>query len=305
MKMEWWEQMNKYSYLLNPLNAISKSINRSICPVYIFFEPLSIKNKWYKSIKRTQLDSRNPLFMDRQKEIKEYFNKSNLNLAVYYLKNGWPNSNRFKHYYIKSFEGKTGPDKLKNAYDSIGFAYTLRLMLAYERYSMICDYLDCMISDSNKNLDQFDVLDYGCGVSDIGLLFSLFGSKVTIADLDNDRFNFVIWRFHRRGYNPQVIRISSTEIYPELPESKFDLIIATELFEHVRDPMKLLSNFTKSLKRGGYLFDSMGGRFERDDRPHHLNEAFKIGQSRRYREYYENNYLQLSPNDLPYLFKRI
>ena len=178
-------------------------------------------------------------------------------------------------------------------------------MLAYERYSLITDYLDFVIKNSGKTLGGFKVLDYGCGVSDVGLLFASFGAKVTICDLDNSRFDFTISRFTKRGLNPKTIRVTNTEVYPELPESEFDLIIVTELFEHVRDPLKLLNSLTKALKGSGYLFDSMGGKFERDDRPHHLKEAFKIGNSKEYKEYYDIHYIHLSPKKgLNYLFKK-
>lgn len=269
------------------------------------FDPATIKNKWYKEIKKTQLDESKPIFLDRQSEIKEFFNVSNFYLLRHYLKYGFPNTNKFKEHYLQAFYGNTEPNKLKKAYDSCSFDYALRLMLAYERYSMVTDYLDFMIKDSGKNLSEFEIMDYGCGVSDIGLLFSSFRAEVTICDLDNKSFDFTLWRFKKRGGNPKTIRVTDTELYPELPESKFDLIVATELFEHVRNPLELLKNFTKALKSGGYLFDSMGGNFERDDRPHHLKEAFEIGQSKEYTEFYGNHYIHLLPQkELRYLFKK-
>lgn len=270
----------------------------------LLFDPATIKNKWYKEIKKTQLTKNKPLYLDRQSEIEEYFNVDFLYLIRHYFKYGFPNTDRFKEHYLQAFYGNTDPNKLKNAYDSCSFDYTLRLMLAYERYSMITDYLDFIIEDSGHNLTDFNVLDYGCGVSDIGLFFASFGAMVTICDLDNIRFDFTVWRFKRRGYNPKTIRITDTEIYPELPEAEFDLIIATELFEHVRDPLTLLQNFTKALKRGGYLFDSMGGNFERDDRPHHLREAFKIGQSKEFQEFYSEHYIHVFPKKIRFLFKK-
>ena len=273
----------------------------------LLLDPPTIRNKYYGEIKKTQIDKSIPLFLDRQHEIREFFNISSFYLLKYYSKYGFPNTDRFKEYYISNFfEGNTTSDKLKQAYDSACFPYTLRLMLAYERYSIITDYLDFMIKDSCKNLNEFNVLDYGCGVSDIGLLFASFGAEVTICDLDNKRFDFTVWRFKKRGFNPEKMRVTDTEVYPELPESKFDLILATEIFEHVRNPFKLLKSFTKSLKDGGYLFDSMGGKFERDDRSHHLKESFKIGNSKEYKEYYNAHYIHLSPQKgLNYLFKKL
>ena len=272
---------------------------------HLFFDPSTIKNKWYREIKRTQISEVKPLFLDRQNEIKEFFHVNNLYLLKYYLKYGFPNTDKFKEHYLLAFKDNTEENKLKKAYDSIPFDYTLRLMLNYERYSMITEYLDFIIIDSGKKLGEFEVLDYGCGVSDIGLFFASFGAKVTICDLDNSRFDFTLCRFKNRGFTPETIRIIDTEIYPELPESKFDLVIATEVFEHVRNPLELLKNITKAINKGGYLFDSMGGNFERDDRPHHLKEAFKIGNSNEFIEFYNKKYIHTFPTkNLNYLFKK-
>jgi len=297
--------IKKYPLLLHFVRFFYRLSSSFKLPIYILFDPESIRTKWYRKIKKMQLNKNKPLFLDRQSEIKKFFNVNNLYLLKHYIKYGFPNTDRFKQHYLQAFKGSTGPNKLKKAYDSVSFDYTLRLMLTYERYSMITGYLDFMIKDSGKNLGEFKVLDYGCGVSDIGLLFSSFGTEVTICDLDNKRFNFVVWRFNKRGFNPETIRVDDTEVYPELPRLKFDLIIATEIFEHVRDPLRLLKNFTESLKSGGYLFDSMGGNFERDDRPHHLKEAFEIGQSKKYVDFYNEHYVHLFPKkELCYLFKK-
>ena len=296
-----------------PLHRSAKLVHRSLasCKRAAFhrrpwvFDPPSIRGKWYREIKRTQIDARNPLYIDRQGEIKEFFGVSGFYLLAYYARHGLPSSDRFKRHYLRGFYGNTAPGKLKAAYDMTVFDYTLRLMLAYERYSLITDYLGFLIEDSGRSLSEFRMLDYGCGVSDIGLLLSSLGARVTICDLDNNRLDFTVWRFRRRGFDPQTIRVTDTEIYPRLLQSEFDLIIATELFEHVRDPLKLLQNLTLALKTGGYLFDSMGGRFERDDRPHHLREASRIGNSAEYRAFYSSHYVHLSPaRGLTYLFRK-
>ncbi len=272
---------------------------------YLFYDPPKIKGDWYEQIKELQIDPRKPLFADRLNEIKAYFHTNNLFHLKYHILHGPPSSDRFKRHYFHAFEGGVGPERLKAAYDSIPLDYTIRLMLAYERFSMITDYLDFLVHDSNRELDTFHILDYGCGVSDIGLLFSSMGAQVTICDLDNSRLDFVIDRFHQRGYAPTVIRVSDTETYPDLPSDEFDLIVATELFEHVRDPLKLLQNFSSALRKGGYLFDSMGGVFEKDHRPHHLREAESIGNSEEYKLYYSHSFEHITLKDnLRYLFKK-
>ena len=297
--------IRKYPLLYNIIKLVCKKLYYLPLFHIILDPPTIIKSKWKSKIKDTQINRFKPLFLDRQSEIRGFFSISSFNLIKHYLKYGFPNTNKFKNHYIEYFEGNTKPNKLKKAYDNTTFNYTLRLMLAYERYSMMIDYLDFIIKDSDKKLNNFKILDYGCGVSDIGLLFASFGSEVTICDLDNLKFDFTVWRFRKRGFNPKIIKVDDTEVYPNLPELEYDLIIATEIFEHVRNPLKLLKNLTKSLKSGGYLFDSMGGEFIRDNRPHHLKEAFEIGQSDKYKKYYNKNYIHIFVGKgLNYLFKK-
>jgi len=282
-------------------------------PIYyiknLFRDTSKIKNNklWYPKIKETQLNKKIPLYADRQSEIKKYFQKSNLDLIKYYLKHGFPNSAKFKVKLIDFFTNKTDSDNLlKKSYEQSSFHYVLRLMFAYERYSLIVPYLDYLVQNYNKPLKVFKILDYGCGVSDIGLLFSSLGSDVTIADLDDKKMDFTIWRFKTRNLEPTIIKINDPSDYPTLPESEYDLIIATELFEHVRNPLKLLKNFTSALKQGGYLFDSMGGHFEREIVGDHLKESIEIGQSDEYKQFYKNNYQQIFINEkLNWLFKKI
>lgn len=262
--------------------------------------------KWYDAVKQTQVNKRIPLFRDRQNEVRGFFSATNVDLLKYYARKGCPNSHRFRQHMIRFFDGKTVNDELlKRGYEEAAFHYALRLMLAYERYSLIIPYLDFMVKERKKPLKDFKILDYGCGVSDIGLLFASLGAGVTIADLDDRKLDFTVWRFKKRSLEPKVIRVKKNSEYPELPKNEYDLVIATELFEHVRDPFRLLKNFTAALKPGGFLFDSMGGHFERDVVGDHLAESIEIGNSEEYKQYYADHYTQVFPRkDLTFLFRK-
>ncbi len=92
-----------------------------------------------------------------------------------------------------------------------------------------------------------------------------------------------------------------------MKKEKCDLIVATELFEHVRDPLKLVKRITYGLKTNGLLIDSMGGVFDRKIGGDHLKESIKIGNSKKYKKYYNKNFRQIKMNDqnLNYLFRKI
>ncbi|MBT3217923.1 MAG: class I SAM-dependent methyltransferase [Proteobacteria bacterium] len=252
---------------------------------------LETEFEWHQILKATQIDSSTALFRDRQREIKHFFGKSNGSLLAYFLKYGFPNTPRFKEHLIDFFEERTGSEaELKKAYEDSAFHYTLRLMLGYQRYTGITPYLTFVSSDLDKPLEQFSILDYGCGASDMGLLFSSLGAQVALADLDDRKFDFARWRFTQRGFNPTIFKITDPKVYPSLPQAEYDLIIATEVFEHVPNPLALLKNFATALKPGGFLFDSMAGKFERELGGDHLEQAIEIGNSDLYRQYYDAHF---------------
>ena len=97
-----------------------------------------------------------------------------------------------------------------------------------------------------------------------------------------------------KGQKSKVIAINDTEYIPDLGQNKYNLIVATEVFEHIRNPLRLLKEITKSLCPRGLLFDSMGGKFEREIQGDHLEEAAYIGNSEGYRSFYRENYLPIN-----------
>ena len=273
----------------------------------MFSDPKSIKKDkfWYEKVKSTQLEKERPLFLDRQEELKKFFGLKDTDLIKLYLREGLPSSYRFKRKLVKAFDRNTYTElKIKKAYGDASLLYTLRLMLGYERYSFIMPYLDTIKEYLKRPFDRLNVLDYGCGVSDIGLLFMKLGAKLTLADLDDKKFNFTAWRFEKRGLRPDMIRIMDTGKYPKLEDNRYDIIIATEILEHVRNPLELLKNLTSSLKKDGLLFDSLAGEFEKEVRGDHLKEAVEIGKSKEYQDFYKKNYSKLSKDKkLNFLFR--
>lgn len=266
------------------------------------------RSAWHELIKETQINRQVPLFRDRELELKDFFRLSTQDLWKLYLSRGFPNTKRFKCFLDVFFDGRTDPANLKYAYENAAFYYTLRLMLAFERYTMITPYLNRLFSlfkMKNSSLTGIRVLEYGCGISDIGLLCNLLGAEVTICDLSDTKLNFAEWRHRKRERVVSVIHVYNCEQIPDLGKERYDLIIATEVFEHVRNPLALLRTLTASLQPGGVLFDSMGGRFDREPRGDHLAEALKIGDSDEYKTYYGQHYGQPYKNEgLPYLFRK-
>ena len=175
----------------------------------LFLDQVHIRrSKWNSLIKRTQLNPAIPLFKDRERELVDFFHISLTNLRSLYIKEGFPNTRRFKSRLDGFFRDRSDPGLLKIAYEEAAFFYCLRLMLAFERYSMISDYLDTLLAqhgNGKRSLDNWKVLDYGCGVSDIGILLALLGAEVTICDLSDRKLSFAEWRYRIRKLEVDVI----------------------------------------------------------------------------------------------------
>ncbi len=87
----------KNTFFFEKFSLVHDFLKLSFFIKHMFTDPTNIKrNKYHELIKKTQLDPSKPLFVDRQKEIEEFFGLKPAELFFYYLKNGFPFSYRFK-----------------------------------------------------------------------------------------------------------------------------------------------------------------------------------------------------------------
>ncbi len=113
-------------------------------------------------------------------------------------------------------------------------------------------------------------LDFGAGVGSGAILFARHGLEVTLADISSPMLDFSQWRFCQRGLTSRFIDLKSTS----LPANAFDLVAAMDVFEHLVDPARTVTDLWQCLKPGGFLF----GRFHSEvdeDRPHHIVQDFE------------------------------
>jgi SAM-dependent methyltransferase len=82
------------------------------------------------------------------------------------------------------------------------------------------------------------VLDVGCGVQPYYPLFADLASQYDGHDIEP---------------GPQVKYVSPAEAL-EAPEGSYDLVLCTQVLEHVRHPQAALDEFIRVLVPGGYLF---------------------------------------------------
>jgi ubiquinone/menaquinone biosynthesis C-methylase UbiE len=255
--------------------------------------------------KRMQRAPGHSVYGDRFMELRDFWGVSSLRLFAFLARYGTPFGARLRDTLMRRFEGHTAPGELAAAYERTAFHYTVMLMLGMHRGEWLAPFREDIIAHA-QGRSGFRVLDYGCGVSDMGMALAQDGADVTIADLAGRKLDFAAWRFSVRGLKCQILPVTDTEHFPALPQGGYDLVIATEILEHVRDPLALLKLLTGSLKPGGLFFCTLEDAFVREVGGDHLPEAAAIGASSAYHEYFKTSYvLHADRGGRPWLFRKV
>lgn len=102
----------------------------------------------------------------------------------------------------------------------------------------------------NKSLK---ILDYGCGVGTIDYYLASIGHKVTGTDISENVLNMCRRSANAIGVlkSTKFVKINSKIV------SKFDIVICSEVLEHVSDDLGLLKRLSTLLKRHGLLVISV------------------------------------------------
>lgn len=122
-----------------------------------------------------------------------------------------------------------------------------------------------------KQRCNITVMDYGCGSADYGLAFATQGYHIRLVDLSGGPIHFASWRFEQRGLPYSAIEISEENLYPNLGQNH--IVLAPEVLEHIRNPLKLVQNMERSIPAGGFFWTSGFPVVEREIGADHLPEA--------------------------------
>lgn len=113
-------------------------------------------------------------------------------------------------------------------------------------------------------------LDYGCGIGTGPIVLALAGlEKVVGADINKPCLDFLTRRKVRLGLDNLIVK----DLYGSSTRYKVDLMICTEVYEHVEDPVGLAHTLDKLLKPGGVAVYS----WSFVDMPGHLPQHFDRG----------------------------
>lgn len=152
-----------------------------------------------------------------------------------------------------------------------------------------------------KELTGAKVLDFGGGIGTNSIELASQGNDVYYYDLPSKTQEFAKYLSARSNVKINFI----TE--EEMNSMKFDVILATDVLEHIKEPMLIVKNLHSLLKLGG-LFLTTGLNFSiSSDSPMHLKE--NLDYRKEYDRYMESNFVikfyQISIKETIFLWRVI
>lgn len=125
--------------------------------------------------------------------------------------------------------------------------------LAYSHQEEVKQKYSTVIQGIIRNSIHPVIVDYGCGLGYISFEIGRRKrcSEIFLVDIDNLILKFTDFHFAKYGIKRNLIRIDKENLYPLLP--KHDVCILWEVFEHLKEPLKVFKNIISSLKPSGLL----------------------------------------------------
>ena len=124
------------------------------------------------------------------------------------------------------------------------------------------------LSDSGLLRPEMDVLEIGCGTGLVTLLLQPCAHSITAVDGSAgmlDILNEKIRCGHAKNVKSRLVNLEGTERI----EGRYDLVVSSMTFHHIRDIPALLGRIAPVLKPGGSLciadLDKDGGKFHDDN----------------------------------------
>jgi 2-polyprenyl-3-methyl-5-hydroxy-6-metoxy-1,4-benzoquinol methylase len=112
-------------------------------------------------------------------------------------------------------------------------------------YDAVADYIR-----ESSDPGKLKILEIGCGDGSITMPLSAFGGSVTSFDIDDNLVAGVKKEIDKR--NIPNVDVSRENAYYFSRNDKFDIIVASEVLEHLDHPEKVVSNMKAHLVSGGY-----------------------------------------------------
>jgi len=148
---------------------------------------------------------------------------------------------------------KTEKENVLKYYDQESQDYNLMYKEGYQNYPANLIRLN-MVTELLKKKKVKTILDIGCGTCIPMIRFLNEGFHVKGFDFSKKMIEHGKKELEKAGHDPDLIFYADLEKNKNLPDEKFDAILALGVFPHILDENKALSNMRERLKDQGLVF---------------------------------------------------
>lgn len=120
-----------------------------------------------------------------------------------------------------------------------------------KKAKFIFSAMDKLSSSKNKDVENLCVLDAGCGRGWIAFLLASLGCQVTAFDINENSVRYVQSQVNRNKIKNLIVTMDDGYTFDD--GQTYDVVIASEVFEHVLEASKLAANLTTKMMKGSYL----------------------------------------------------
>jgi len=130
-----------------------------------------------------------------------------------------------------------------------------KYLLLSKKHKGVLEYVNAALNRIDK--DMIDFCDAGCGN---GIYLGYLKNKHSNINLCGFDFSEKIVEIAKNNTNIEKIKVGNLESMPFDDES-FDLILCTQVIEHLLNDKKGISELYRTLKKGGYLVISTDNKY--------------------------------------------
>jgi 2-polyprenyl-3-methyl-5-hydroxy-6-metoxy-1,4-benzoquinol methylase len=122
----------------------------------------------------------------------------------------------------------------------------------YERKKLrfILNAIDQFTRDRGRELAEVSILEIGCGQGGVALPIARLGCRITAFDVDADEVAVLNSRAKDLGLD-LTATVSNGKDYSD--GRIYDIVIASEVFEHLTDPPGMVANIKKHMREASRL----------------------------------------------------
>jgi SAM-dependent methyltransferase len=139
-------------------------------------------------------------------------------------------------------------------------AIKLKTFIAASSYTAPCDIkkltfifsaIGALASSASRDVGSLSILEMACGSGGITLPLATLGCEIRAIDIDAEAVEFLNGQAVKRGFENLTATRDNALTFDD--GRSYDVVVASEVFEHVAEPEKLAENILNRLKSESIL----------------------------------------------------